>query len=388
MTCAIEVENQRFEATGMNKKVVKVQVAVEAIQFLHENGRYAQRMSEIMSRRAQAKGKSGYNWKQSQLNYGSTTQERIQEKKFNSGGRGIMMTKNAVGYLNDLYKGLEYTLIGDEKSLGKSMFTYRLRLENKEFKGTGRSKKEAQHSTAEEAVKWLSDSGKIIGDISSLLTRKVAFVKGEELHGDGPTVLGASLSQPEIQNVSVVGSTTNSHAAVRGSRGRGGGGGYRGGRGNSYSTSTYSNYTNWQKSSDTSSTIVTAPTVATSVAAAPAANTWNASTYGYGVADTTSAYGYGTTTATDNTATAYSYGATAAPAAAPAATYGYTYATPDTTAATYGTAWNQAAAPAAPVSTGVWGNTTNYNYTQQVQQPQVSYTPDNTYGTYNYTQYQ
>jgi len=56
MTCAIEIENQRFEALGLNKKAVKLQVAVEAIRWLHESGLYAQRSSEIMARRAQRKG--------------------------------------------------------------------------------------------------------------------------------------------------------------------------------------------------------------------------------------------------------------------------------------------------------------------------------------------
>lgn len=56
MTCAIEIENQRFEALGLNKKAVKLQVAVEAIRWLHESGLYAQRTQEILERRAQRKG--------------------------------------------------------------------------------------------------------------------------------------------------------------------------------------------------------------------------------------------------------------------------------------------------------------------------------------------
>jgi len=142
-----------------------MQVAVEAIRWLHETGHYEQRLSEIMARRSQSKGKSSAK----------------KNKPVNLG------TKNAIGYLNDRYKTLDYIQLPVDVNAppgrrGESTFTFTVSLENETFSGSGRSKSDAKLGCAEEAIKWLSTNGKITGDISTILCRnKVAFVKGDEL---------------------------------------------------------------------------------------------------------------------------------------------------------------------------------------------------------------
>ena len=157
---SVELDEKEFVGLGNTKKTAKMYAAINALGNLQDSGVLETRTDELKQQRTDKMEKR----KQWLTERKERLREKVDQYK-NRTKKNPPLQQNAIGKLNDRFRGLKYQLIQQEGPLHKAMFVIALELQGQMFVGQGNSKKRAKLVAAEKALKWLGlSSGEVEED--------------------------------------------------------------------------------------------------------------------------------------------------------------------------------------------------------------------------------